>query len=257
MATMLCVYLDPRCPDLFPARALPLVGSGPVAIGPGVADSVVDLLRQAGVATVRCVPGADAGHPAGDCGVVARVELAGQRATGIEAVREKITARGDSDMARLCRDDESNDGDDGVVVADTIGMMLPELARAAGVMARAHLVGGWERSQTHAGLLPYLEEEAAEFAEAVAALEEGDEVLEQQVCRELSDLLLQVLFHAEIARRRGAFTVEDVAAAFTGKISRRAPYVFDPGTTTITAEEEDRIWQDSKRREHGAGPGPH
>lgn len=99
----------------------------------------------------------------------------------------------------------------------------PEIDEAVALMARARRRGEWESRQTHRSLLPYLIEECHEFADAV---EDGGDIR-----GELSDLLLQVLFHAEIAED---FDIGDVAAAFTEKLRARSPYLFEP--------EDSRAW---------------
>lgn len=112
--------------------------------------------------------------------------------------------------------------------------------RAVETMRQARRRGEWERAMTHESLLPYLEEEAREFAEAVRA---GDE---QELKKELSDVLLQVLFHSEIAE---GFGFADVAQAFVDKLRSRAPYLFDGSTGVVGIEEQDRLWAEGKARE--------
>ena len=78
----------------------------------------------------------------------------------------------------------------------------------------------WDAVQTFATIAPYTVEEAYEVADAIArndlaALEE-----------ELGDLLLQVVFHAEMAREAGAFDFNSVARGIAGKMYRRHPHVF-------------------------------
>lgn len=125
---------------------------------------------------------------------------------------------------------------------------VPSLAdpihEAVQVMTQARDRGAWEAAQTHESLLPYLEEEAQEFADAVRAGQSDDALL-----KELGDVFLQVLFHAEIASRRHAFTLADVAASFTAKMRSRSPYLFDGSTGIVTVEEQDRLWQEGKARE--------
>ncbi len=118
------------------------------------------------------------------------------------------------------------------------------------VMRRALSLGQWEAGQTHESLLPYLQEEAAEFAEAVRA-GAGDEELR----RELGDVYLQVLFHAEIASRRGAFSFADVAESFVDKLRSRAPYLFDGTTLPVGVDEQNRLWEEGKRAEKNATTG--
>ncbi|GAA1425664.1 MazG family protein [Agrococcus citreus] len=96
------------------------------------------------------------------------------------------------------------------------------------VMARLRGPGGcpWDAEQTHASLVPYAIEEAHELAEAVEAREAGlgDDA---HLREELGDVLLQVVFHADIARAEGRFDVDDVARTLIEKLRRRHPHVFD------------------------------
>lgn len=108
---------------------------------------------------------------------------------------------------------------------------LPRLAEAVELMARARRRGEWEAGRTHRNLLPHLIEETHEFIDAV---EDGGDIL-----GELSDLLLQVLFHAEIAE---GFDIEDVADAFVAKLRRRAPYLFEAGEGQVPVAEQERAW---------------
>ncbi|HXC64629.1 MAG TPA: MazG nucleotide pyrophosphohydrolase domain-containing protein, partial [bacterium] len=73
----------------------------------------------------------------------------------------------------------------------------------------------WDKVQTHASLKPYLIEEAYEVLEAIDA---GDPA---KLRGELGDLLLQVVFHAQIAAEKGQFTSEDVAAGIADKMVSR------------------------------------
>lgn len=117
------------------------------------------------------------------------------------------------------------------------------VAEAVGTMRRARERGEWERAMTHESLLSYLEEEAHEFAAAVRG---GDDA---EIRKELSDVFLQVLFHSELARERGAFDFADVAAAFVDKMKSRAPYLFDGSAGLVGLEEQERLWAEGKRRE--------
>ncbi len=78
----------------------------------------------------------------------------------------------------------------------------------------------WDRAQDFASIAPYTIEEAHEVAEAIAR---GDMA---ELRDELGDLLLQVVFHAQMAAEAGAFDLADVAATICAKMERRHPHVF-------------------------------
>lgn len=115
------------------------------------------------------------------------------------------------------------------------------IAQAVDVMRRALRLGEWEQSQTHASLIAYLREEVEEFDEAVRG---GDE---QEMRDELGDLLLQVLFHAEIASQRGSFDFDAVAMSFVEKMAKRSPYLFDGTHQVVAIEEQERLWELGKQ----------
>ncbi len=104
---------------------------------------------------------------------------------------------------------------------------MSALDELVAVMARLRGPGGcpWDAEQTHASLVRYVIEEAHELAEAVEAREAGvgDDA---HLREELGDVLLQVVFHADIARAEGRFDVDDVARTLIEKLRRRHPHVF-------------------------------
>src|SRR5947209_6461044 len=87
------------------------------------------------------------------------------------------------------------------------------------LMERLRGPGGcpWDREQSHESLKPYLVEEAYEVLEAIDSRDDA------ALCEELGDLLLQVAFHAELAREGGRFAIDDVVGAITEKLVRRHP----------------------------------
>lgn len=135
-------------------------------------------------------------------------------------------------------------GDSGVPAA-----VVDEIEEAIVVMSRALRQGEWEQSQSHESLLAYMHEEVGEFADSVTAWQPGDVAAEKRLCDELSDILLQVLFHAEIANRRGAFDIGHVAASFVHKMRSRAPYLFEDVERLVSQDEQNRLWEEGKRRE--------
>jgi nucleoside triphosphate diphosphatase len=90
------------------------------------------------------------------------------------------------------------------------------------VMARLRSVKGcpWDRQQTHASLLKYLFEEAKEFKASVHKRDYPN--MEE----ELGDLLLQVVFHAQMAKEKGRFTIDDIIRTLIRKLTLRHPHVF-------------------------------
>lgn len=107
--------------------------------------------------------------------------------------------------------------------ADERGEEYPQVVRLIGVMHALRAGCPWDAEQTHESLVHYLVEETCE---AIEAIESGDDT---HMLEELGDLLLQVLFHSEIAAESGRFTIEDVAARIADKLIARHPYVFSDG----------------------------
>ncbi len=103
----------------------------------------------------------------------------------------------------------------------------------------------WDLAQDFATIAPYTIEEAYEVADAIAG---GDPAA---ICDELGDLLLQVVFHAQIAADRGLFGFDDVATAIADKMERRHPHIFGDATTTNVRQQ----WEAIKAAERAAdGP---
>ncbi len=103
----------------------------------------------------------------------------------------------------------------------------------------------WDIEQDFASIAPYTIEEAYEVAQAI-----GD--LDMDALRdELGDLLLQVVYHAEMAREAGAFDFDDVAARITEKMIRRHPHVFADSKIS-SADQQSKAWEAQKENERGA-----
>lgn len=96
---------------------------------------------------------------------------------------------------------------------------VQELVR---ILARLRAEDGcpWDREQTHLSLKPYLVEESAEFLDA---LDDGDD---HAMAEELGDILLQLVFHCQIAREDGRFDLQEAARLCCEKMIRRHPHVF-------------------------------
>ena len=100
----------------------------------------------------------------------------------------------------------------------------------------------WDKVQTSESIKPYLIEETYEVIEAI---DEKDPV---KMKEELGDLLLQVVFHAQIAKDRGEFDINDVINKISDKMVSRHPHVFGDAKFE-TPEEVTKQWQDRKREE--------
>lgn len=134
-----------------------------------------------------------------------------------------------------------------------------QLDRLRAIMHRLRAPGGcpWDAEQTHESLLTNLIEEAYE---AVDAIRSGDLV---HMREELGDLLLQVVFHSELAQEAGNFDMDDVARAISDKLVHRHPHVFatsDAATTDAVLAQWDAIKRAEKGEHekpylHGVGKG--
>lgn len=88
----------------------------------------------------------------------------------------------------------------------------------------------WDREQTHESLRPYLIEEAYEVLEVI------DGADDLKLAEELGDLLLQIVFHSQIAEEEGRFDIEDVIGGIIEKLKRRHPHVFGDKKATNTRQ---------------------
>ena len=133
-------------------------------------------------------------------------------------------------------------------VAKTPELMAGEwFERLAAVQARLRAPDGcpWDREQTHASLRTYLIEETYEVLEA---LESGDDA---KFAEEMGDLLLQIVFHSQIAKEEGRFSVSDVIRKIHDKMVRRHPHVFGEKRAKDSAEVL-KNWEQLKKEERAA-----
>jgi MazG family protein len=135
---------------------------------------------------------------------------------------------------------------DGPVPSSEGGARLLDLVK---VMARLRAPGGcpWDREQTHATLARHLLEESHELLDAI----DGGEA--DAIRDELGDLLLQVVFHAQISADAGGWDVDDVARRLVEKLIHRHPHVF--GDVDVSGADEVLVnWERLKAEEAGARP---
>ncbi len=121
-----------------------------------------------------------------------------------------------------------------------------QVERLREIMRRLRAPDGcpWDREQTHESILPDLLEETYEFVDTVRS---GDF---PHMREELGDLLLQVVFHAQIAEEAGHFTFDEVARELSDKLVRRHPHVFGDAEAKDTEAVLTR-WDQIKRQERG------
>ncbi len=121
----------------------------------------------------------------------------------------------------------------------------PQIDRLVHIMARLRTPETgcpWDLTQTFSTIAPYTIEEAYEVADAI---ENGDR---EQICDELGDLLLQVVFHARMAEEEGSFTFDDVARTISDKMVRRHPHVFSE-PSKLTKQKVRTSWEEIKAQE--------
>ena len=220
-ALTIIVLVDPRWPDQIPLGIIPYlygVGVSHLEVTPDIPAAARDHYHQ-----LAALPAPPLSQP------VARLIITSNdtdpRLTEPAKTAEKIVEETATRIFRApSRDDPA--------------------WQAQNIMRRALTVGEWERKQTHETLLPYLREETTELAEAITTQANDAELM-----AELGDVLLQVLFHAEIAARRGAFDFGDVVGSFIGKMRRRSPYLFDGTTSVVPQSEQKRLWELGKHVE--------
>lgn len=101
----------------------------------------------------------------------------------------------------------------------------------------------WDREQTPTTLAPYILEEACELIDAIESEDP------QLILDELGDLLLQVVFQAQIFSEQGDFNFDDVAASINSKLLRRHPHVFESDQNDDTGVDLDLQWEKIKGQE--------
>ena len=275
---MSVVLLDPRFPAMLPVEAVPLLGDDvcyteevPVRIRWVIADlgghtvedtevivttdlaneTVVDrlergdtlvkapslLMEMAGDREIEAAPSTAPAPPAQ--AAPAAVDYSGGGVVDGEIVGTDDHTAAVAGLRRTSR-------------TEVPSSVIDEIEDAVALMTRAMRQGEWEQSQTHHSLMVYLREETEELAQVIAQVDPGEDesgIDQQELCTELADILLQVLFHAEIANRRGAFDIGHVAGAFVAKLRSRAPYLFEDVERPVSREEQDRLWAEGRAKE--------
>src|ERR1700704_870334 len=121
-----------------------------------------------------------------------------------------------------------------------------DISRLLEIMARLRTpVSGcpWDVEQNFATIAPYTIEEAYEVVDAIARGDLDD------LCDELGDLLLQVVFHARMAEEQNAFAFGDAVEGITTKMTRRHPHVFADSDGKVAASDVKGTWERIKAEE--------
>jgi tetrapyrrole methylase family protein/MazG family protein len=144
---------------------------------------------------------------------------------------------------------------DAIEAGHALGIQLRTMSerftKLVGLMATLRAVNGcpWDRKQTHESLKPYLLEETYEVLETI------DQRDTAKLREELGDVLLQVIFHSQIAAEAGTFTVDDVLDTLADKLIRRHPHVFGNSDQTGSLTNGEQVlnqWEHIKRAEREA-----
>ena len=104
----------------------------------------------------------------------------------------------------------------------------------------------WDIQQDFASIAPYTIEEAYEVSDAITRQAWGE------LASELGDLLLQTVYHSQMAAEAGLFKFSDVVASISNKMVERHPHVFGNQRKTNTAEQQTKEWEGQKARERGS-----
>jgi len=123
----------------------------------------------------------------------------------------------------------------------------PAIDDLLNVMARLRAPGGcpWDHEQTHMSLRRHAIEEVYELIDAIEA---GDD---HEMVEELGDLLLQVVFHCQMAKERGAFDFDLVCRRLVQKLVRRHPHVFG----SLKVKDAEQVWANWEKIKHAEKKG--
>ncbi|MGV0868762.1 MazG nucleotide pyrophosphohydrolase domain-containing protein [Corynebacterium kalidii] len=278
---MSVVLLDPRFPAMLPVEAVPLLGDDvcyteevPVRIRWVIADlgghtvEDTEVIVTTDLANETVVDRLERGDTLVKAPSLL-MEMAGDREIEAAPSTAPAPAAHTAQSAQAAVDYSGGGVVDGEIVgtddhtAAVAGLrrtsrtevpssVIDEIEDAVALMTRAMRQGEWEQSQTHHSLMAYLREETEELAQVIAQVDPGEDesgIDQQELCTELADILLQVLFHAEIANRRGAFDIGHVAGAFVAKLRSRAPYLFEDVERPVSREEQARLWAEGRAKE--------
>jgi tetrapyrrole methylase family protein/MazG family protein len=269
MGRLVLVQPGPGAPELLPLEAWQALARPHVFLSPGdelgmlLADAEMpfEVLDEAASENLRPIPQPpkSSGGKGPELKLIISAHKHGETSYGAKAVAERLAAlasehgeisfilpreHGEEITRAVLEQALSGDPEVEVVMGRSArGARLLELVR---VMARLRGPDGcpWDREQTHETLVKYLLDETYELIEAIESGEPG------HIAEELGDLLLQVVFHAQMAADAGTFDVDDVAGGIVTKLITRHPHVF--GDVEVEgASEVVANWEVIKDHEKG------
>lgn len=165
-------------------------------------------------------------------------------------MQPQYTQRAGNPVKMFSMEQTQNDSSRGGVPAssDTSAAVAQAFSRAVAIMAQLRGPGGcpWDREQSFDSVRRYTLEETYEVLDAIER-KDWDGLKD-----ELGDLLLQVLFYAEMAREAGYFQLQDVIESLNAKLVRRHPHVFANRPGVDTAEKVIANWEEIKKAERAA-----
>ncbi len=158
--------------------------------------------------------------------------------------------RGAELPAKLCREPGGSptSGSKGKLVANSKSDAAAAFDRLVEIMSTLRAPDGcpWDREQDARSLRPYVLEEAYEVVQAI------DDEDADGLASELGDLLLQIVFHSQLAEEKGEFDIEAVITGICEKLIRRHPHVFGDSKAETSREVRKR-WEMLKLEERGGG----
>ncbi|MFA4884532.1 MAG: nucleoside triphosphate pyrophosphohydrolase [Desulfotomaculaceae bacterium] len=159
----------------------------------------------------------------------------------------ELEEQGEVEVIQVYEDDDASEAAN--ISEGGLHTLYP-LDSLVNILARLRGEGGcpWDREQDHRSLRPYLLEETYEVLEAI-----GEEDA-YKICEELGDLLLQIVFHAQIADEESYFNMNDVIEGISEKMIRRHPHVF--GSVAVKDSKEVIINWEKIKAEEKAGNKP-
>jgi XTP/dITP diphosphohydrolase len=251
------VIPGPGAPELLPIDAWVALTSGDPVLAASGSD-LAERLIQAGIPVVEVSGSEDApktrfqileqiGHSHGDSNPLSEALAA----TAVEASKggDVVVIEPDEAFRRVLMRRVLDTGGELEFVTGVMprGYTLLEVVKTMTIL---HGPDGcpWDREQTHQTLAKSLLDETYELLEAIE--HQGP----AQIKEELGDLLLQVVFHAQMAFDQGTFDIDDVAVGLDEKLKRRHPHVF-AGVSVEDSGEVVRNWDEIKRQEKGDSAG--